>query len=122
MPTPKQRATTVLLWVLTVLEALTMALAGAGKFRGNQWPTLFVGWGYPLWFMYVIGAAEVVLALLLLAPKLASWAAMGLSVVMIGAIITQVRQPGPGGWTAAAVHLVLVVIIGTGRWPSRARP
>ena len=121
MTVTRHRATTVLLWVVTALEALIMALAGAGKFSGDHWAKLFIGWGYPVAFTYVIGAAEVVGALLLLVPKLASWAAIGLSVIMIGAIVTQVRQPGPGGWTSAAVHLVLLVVIGTGRWPARSR-
>ena len=118
----KRRAMTVFVWVVTVIETLLMCLAGAGKFAGDHWPKLFEGWGYPLWFMYAIGTAEILGALLLLAPRLASWAAGGLAIIMMGAIITQIRQPAPGGWTAAAVHLALVIVIGVARWPVRLRP
>ena len=45
-----------------------------------------------------------------------------LGIIMMGAIITQIRQPAPGGWTAAAVHLALVIVIGVARWPVRLRP
>ena len=87
------------LWVLIVLELLGMGVAGVSKFQGDGWQRMFEGWGYAAWFALVIGAAEMSAALMLTARKLASYAAMLLIVIMLGAIwtvLTNETRLGPG--------------------------
>lgn len=62
------------MWLLTVLIGLTRFEAGLGRFQhGAGWHHwLFESWGYPPWFCAFIGAAEIVGAVLLLWPLVAS--------------------------------------------------
>ena len=108
-----------MLWLVTVLEAFGIGAPGVAKFFGTRWPQLFVGWGYPAWFSYVIGVAEVVGAGCMLVPRLASWAAMLLGVIMIGAAATLLSHPGSMGWGTPAVHVVLLSAIAAARWKRR---
>ncbi len=119
MSSAGRRIATTALWLVIIFEALAMGAAGGGKFVGSHWQSLFVEWGYPVALSYLVGAAEVVGAILLLFPRLASYAAGGLAIIMVGAVVTQLKHPGAGGWFAAAVHLALVVVIGVARWPRR---
>ena len=110
------------LWVLIVPELLGMGLAGLSKFQGDAWQRMFEGWGYAAWFALVIGAAEMGGALMLTAKKFASYAAMPLIVIMLGAIwtvTTNESQLGPGMPT---IHITILGIILVGRWRSRWRP
>jgi putative oxidoreductase len=86
----RSTAATVALWTLTILLTLEFFLAGASKFAagGAGWSANFVRWGLPHWLLPVVGLAEIGSALLLLIPRLATLGAVGLGVVMIGAIGT----------------------------------
>jgi putative oxidoreductase len=86
----KRKTLTVLVWILTVWETLTMGLSGAAKFMGDAWQLMFATWGYPVWSSYVVGVLEIGGALLLLVPRAAPFAASGLIVVMIGALATEI--------------------------------
>ncbi len=112
------------LWVLTLFETLTMGGAGLAKFRGDTWVRMFEGWGYPATFTYVIGAAEIVGALLLLAPRATSWAASGLIVIMLGALgtLTTTDFATGLGLRTPLVHLLLLAVLLRSRWPARWRP
>lgn len=56
----------------------------------------FHNWGYSEAFMYVIGGAEFLGAVLLLIPRLRLFAVAGLSVIMMGAIYTHLAfDPAP---------------------------
>lgn len=117
--TRKRRLASIGLWVLTVLEFLGMGLAGLSKFQGDGWLNMFEGWGYPAWFALFIGGAEVILATLLLVPRVASYAALGLIVIMMGAIftvLTNESQMGPG---VATVHILVLTLLAWARWPRR---
>ncbi len=109
----------VLLWLITALEAVGIGASGIAKFSGTNWLRLFVGWGYPAWFSYVVGMAEVVGALCLLVPRLASYAAGLLATVMVGAVATLLTHPGSMGWRTPAVNVVLLSIVAVARWKQR---
>ena len=112
----------VLLWLLTALEAFGLGAPGLAKLVGSGgWQRLFMGWGYPVWFSYVVGAVEVSGALGLLAPRLASYAAMLLGTVMVGALVTLLTHPGSMGWRTPAVHIVLLTALAVARWKGRFR-
>ena len=53
----------------------------------SSWENRFENWGYPANFFMVIGAVEVICAVLIFFPKLAGYAAAVLSIVMISASI-----------------------------------
>ena len=79
----------VLLWLVTVLIALSMIDAGYGKFESaDGWQHWFGQWGYAPWFATVIGVAEIGGGALLLTPRTAPYAAALLIAIMLGALYT----------------------------------
>ena len=111
------------LWLLTAFETLSMVAIGAAKFtRAAEWAGLFEGWGYGAWFAMVIGAVEVAGGLTILVPRLASYAAGALGLVMLGALYTTTTKPNELGWTGAAIHLVVLAVILVARRDVRWRP
>lgn len=104
------------LWVLTVLLAFAFLGAGGSKLAGvAPNPETFVQWGFPLWFMYVTGAIEVVAALLLLVPRTATLGA-GLYVgTMVGAVLTHLKEGDTAHVGAPLVLLALAVVVGVAR-------
>jgi putative oxidoreductase len=112
-----------LLWVLTVLEALGIGLAGFLKFAtADTWTGMFAGWGYPAAFAYVIGCAEMAGAVGVLIPRFATYAAVFLTVIMLGALGTVIVHDDPLGVTAPIIHLIALAIIGIARRDRRWRP
>jgi uncharacterized membrane protein YphA (DoxX/SURF4 family) len=82
------RSKTVL-WTLTVLSAIGIFQAGAGKLiHRSIWVENFERWGYPGWFWLAIGALEVFFGMALLVPRAASVAAIVLAVTMVWAVAT----------------------------------
>lgn len=107
-------------WVLTLLLAVIMIGPGTEKFRGNTWERMFRQWGYPDGFYLVIGAIEVVGGLALLIPRAASYSAILLSIVMIGASATQVLKGGRNG-VGELVFAGLLILLAIIRWKDRLR-
>lgn len=98
------------------------ALAGWAKFGSpDVWITMFEGWGYPAWFSFVIGASELGLGIVLLVPRFASYAAIGLIVIMFGALEAVLTTETALGWFDPVLHLVFLTIIGTVHWKRRWR-
>ena len=111
----------VLLWLLTALEAFGLGAPGLQKFREVHWERMFVGWGYPAGFSYVVGAIEIAGAICLFIPKLASYAAIVLAVVMASAAATLLLHPRLMGWGTPVVHVVLLSGLAAARWKGRLR-
>jgi len=79
----------VLLWIIALLLALVCLRSGWLKVSGNIfWVRDFHRWGYPDGFRVAVGVAELVSAVLLVIPRLASYGASLFAVVMLGAIYT----------------------------------
>ena len=91
------RLKTIGLWTISALMALVMVGPGLQKFTSPVWQRMFRAWGYPEHFYLLIGALEVVAGLGLLIPRFAAPSAAVLSVVMIGAAITQMTVGGRSG-------------------------
>ncbi len=103
-----------LLWIVTVLEALSMLAAGSGKFtNAGFWARMFESWGYnSSWFMTLIGGGEVAGALGLLIPRIAPYAATGLITIMLGALFTvTTNDAGQLGIWPVAMNLVFLGVI-----------
>ena len=107
-------------WILTILLAVLMAGPGSQKFTSNVWERMFRQWGYPDGFYLVIGAVEVIGGLALLIPRFASYSAIVLSIVMVGASATQVMRGGRNG-VGELVFAALLAVIAMSRWHDRLR-
>jgi uncharacterized membrane protein YphA (DoxX/SURF4 family) len=110
------RAKLVVLWIVSILLAVVMVGPGTQKFTSPTWERMFRAWGYPENFYLVIGAIEVVGGIGLLIPKTASASGLVLSVVMIGAAITQ-RMNGSRNGVGELVFAALLLVIAYARWP-----
>ena len=116
-------ALTIVLWIATLLAGLGIGVVGAAKFgNARAWERLFVGWGYPAWMSLVVGAVEIVGAILLFIPRAALVGAAILGAVMAGALVTLILHPGgPMGWGATpAMHLGLLAVVAAIRWSRRS--
>jgi len=107
-------------WILTLLLAVLMAGPGAQKFTGTTWQRMFRAWGYPEGFYLVIGAVEVIAGLGLLIPRLTSYCAIVLSIVMLGAAATQILSGGRNG-VGEIVFATLLALLARIRWRDRWR-
>lgn len=103
--------------ILTLFTALVFMGSGATKLLGvGGHADNCVRWGYPPWFVPVVGSVEVLGAIVLLIPRFSSLAALGLAVTMVGAITTRLR----GGEIAQAIFpcvlLIILSIIAHSKW------
>jgi uncharacterized membrane protein YphA (DoxX/SURF4 family) len=108
----------IAVWVLSGLLACAFIAAGGFKLAGAQaMVEHFRTWGYPDWFLFVVGAVEVTGAVLLLVPRAAFVGAGMLEVIMVGAIVTHLRHDPPSQALPALVLLLLLVLVGYARRP-----
>ena len=88
----------IALWIATVAFGLLMIVAGANKFtQPEMWTDYFTTWGYPAAFAYLIGGLEVMGGLALFVPRLATYAGGMIAVIMGGAAVTLIMNPGTLG-------------------------
>ena len=107
----------IAVWIVSVLLAALYFFVGGMKLAGGQaLADQFVRYGYPGWFMYVVGAMEVTGAVLLLIPRAALYGAIVLSVVMIGAMGTHLtHQEAPNAIAPLVLFGLLVFVAATRR-------
>ena len=105
------------LWIVAGLAALAFLGAGLPKLAGFQeFVNNFQRWGYPGWFVYLVGAVEVAGAILLLVPRTVTLASLLLGGDMLGALFTHVKA---GEWPALAGPVVLLVLLAVAGWGRR---
>jgi uncharacterized membrane protein len=111
------RALNITLWILQGLLAAFFIVASATpKLIGHESAAEgfdLIGWGD--WFMYAVGALELAGGVGLLIPRLSGLAAIGLSLLMIGAAIfnaTILNFPV----ITPLILLVLFAFVAWGRW------
>ncbi|HCT80800.1 MAG TPA: DoxX family protein [Micromonosporaceae bacterium] len=117
--TTLNRKANIALWVLQVLMAAAFLMAAATKF--TNYPPAVEGFdhiGFGRWFMYLIGAFELAGAIGLLIPRLSGLAALGLVLLLIGAVITQLLLFAPVTALTPAAYLIPIAIIA---WSRRQR-
>jgi putative oxidoreductase len=99
------------LWVLQVVLAGVFLNAAWRKFTGHPVPIeTFQALGWDPWFRYVTGALELAGAIGLLVPPLSALAAIGLALVMVGAIITHLFLVPDTIVPASALFIALCLI------------
>jgi len=82
--------------VVSALLALIFMLAGTAQLiSADIVVERFQVWGYPVSLVPVIGLIELIGALALLVPSVASLGAIGLGLVMVGAVVTHVAFGSP---------------------------
>jgi uncharacterized membrane protein YphA (DoxX/SURF4 family) len=87
----------------------------------------FLQSGYPIWFLYFTIIAESAAAVGLLIPRFTVFAALGLSIIMVGAIGTHLHNGDPFSDSLEALHLLILLgcillmllFMGTSRRESR---
>ena len=104
------------LWAVQVLAALAFIIIGVAKFGDPSWARSFARWRYPPGFYMVIGAAEVLGGACLLVPRIASYAAVLLGTIMIGASASHFVHQEMTRVTPPLMYLALVTIVGLARW------
>jgi putative oxidoreductase len=117
-----RNADAVVVWILSVLLAAVFATTGMSKLIGVEPLTLQAAAmrGFPTWIRMVVGVVEVVGALGLLIPPVASVAAAMLALIMIPATITQWIS-GEAGVFVPILLLVLLLIVAWRRNPAAVR-
>jgi uncharacterized membrane protein YphA (DoxX/SURF4 family) len=86
------------------------------------WPSYFVkfvAWGYPAWFSVVIGACELVAAVLLTLPRRRFLGAVILVAILTGAVTTHIVDHDMlADHFTAPIELVLAGIAALTQWPA----
>ena len=119
-PVVSGRPRNLALWTLQILLGVFMAVAsGAPKLFGD--PTAVVMFdriGLGDGFRYLVGVLEIAGGLGLLVPHASHLAALGLALVMVGAVVTSLTVLAAGALTITpAVLFVLFALIARVRWP-----
>ena len=107
------RRRTIIIWVLTLLTAALFAIAGIFKLSGAaDMVAAFTNFGFPLWFMTLVGVAELGGAIVLLLPPIAFLGGLGLMGLAAGAFITHMASGDPfGAAIPAIVFFVLAAVV-----------
>jgi DoxX-like protein len=116
----------IVLWIIQILLALLFLFAGVTKlFPIIPMPPPPPGmWMPPMWFLKFIGLCEFLGALGLVLPGLLRrqqyltvWAAVGLTIIMIGAVVITVMTMGVAAAVTPFIVLLLCVFVAYGRRP-----
>lgn len=105
-------AEAVVLWAVSAVIAAVFFAAGMQKLIGIAPIGLEAAAmaGFPRWIRVAVGVVEVIGAILILIPRAASVAALGLAMLMVPATITQLLTGEPGVWIPIfLVGLLLLV-------------
>jgi len=115
----------IVLYLISAFLVMVFLKAGWPKFSDSSgWARAFARWGFPVWFRVLIGAVEVLGALLLLVPQTAIYAAGALAVIMLGAMGTHVAHGDPTAVYHEAFPLALLGVVMYLHWRRKriARP
>ncbi len=102
--------------LLTTLLGVEFCLTGLSKFRpSSAWPRMFSQWGFPPWFLPVVGVTEVLCGVALFAPRTRRPACVVLLGLMAGAITTHLVHGEP---RRLILPVVLSALLGLLGWRS----
>ncbi len=99
----------IVLWAMSLYLAWLFVKQGYVKFDAEGfWSGAFERWGYPVWFMFLIGFLECLGAILILIPRTGAYGGTILAVIMTGAFITRSIHG------ASTADLVWIFLFGLG--------
>ncbi|MEU5948506.1 DoxX family protein [Micromonospora sp. NPDC047465] len=120
-PTGLRRTGTIARWVVQVFLAVQFVSGGVLKLIGDaRMVDLFTDIGAGQWLRYLVGVCEVAGALSLLVPRLAALAALGLTGLMAGAVVTNVLIGANP--VVPAAFLLLAAVVAVSRRAQMRRP
>ncbi|CAM8631153.1 COG2259 Predicted membrane protein [Burkholderiales bacterium] len=97
--------------VLSILLALIFLASGLAKLASLEFELVaFERWGYPIWFMYLIGVVEVAGGVGLIIQRFSAAAAAALALMMIGGIGTHVMHSEWGMLAAASLIFLMSTV------------
>ena len=98
--------------MLTALIGCVFIIAGLAKIAGQQeMLDQFDRFGYPIWFMYLVGLVEIVGGVGLIVPRTTQLAALLLAPLMLGATATHlIHDPLVSGLPAITLFLLLAYV------------
>ena len=122
----------ILLWITQIVLALLFLFAGGTKLVLSSETLASMGSPnqvvFPVWFFRFIGVAEVLGALGLVLPglfrrqqHLTSLAALGLTIIMIGAVVTTIMGDGVKMAITPAIVGLLCALVAYARWKPNLR-
>ncbi len=120
MDTPN-KAMNITLWIFSGLLAALFFVAGGAAFIGKM-DAQFTEWGYTLDFAAMIGILEIVGATGLLFPRTAGWSAVGLMVIMAGAVWTHATHLEYAAMSIPIIVFTALAFVAWGRglvWETR---
>jgi putative oxidoreductase len=95
---------------LRVLLSLGFLAAALTKFVPHSgWEERFAAWGYPVWFVPLVGSAEVLGVIGLWIPRLSRYAIVLLAVVLLEASYANLSHPPLVQAVRPAVFLTLLL-------------
>ena len=117
-----QRIRWTLVWLVSLYLAWMYVRMGLVKFNPEGfWTAAFERWGYPVWLRLAVGTIETVGGALLLVPWTATYSALAVAAVMVGAWITRFSDGWMGdvAWITAYLAALLWVAFEWRmlRWP-----
>lgn len=116
MPSRKEIALEIVLWVFALFLVWVFVQQGLAKFDDTSgWARAFRTWHFPVWFRILIGVLETSAALLLLWKRTAFAGAVIIVAVMLGAMGTHVYWGRPGQVTSEILPLLLSTMVALGR-------
>ncbi len=93
----------------TLLVLLSFAFIGIGVWQlMGKTDKLFHLWGYPDWFVYVVGTCQILFALGLYYTKMLRLSAFGLTVILICAVLTHAGHHEFVEWIPAGIMLCVL--------------
>ena len=99
---------TIVFWVLMAAFIIPSFIFGYQKLIGQkQKAEQFNRFGYPLWFMRIIGLAEIIGCFLLLIHETRNIGVMIFAIIFAGAIYTHIKQKDPKKETMAPVIVLI---------------
>ncbi|AOE50908.1 DoxX family protein [Kangiella sediminilitoris] len=94
--------------VVVLILLVIFLVSGSAKLMGLNFELeAFTRWGYPIWFMYLVGFIEIAAVVLLLIPKVSSIGSLVMAGVMAGAIATHMMHHE---WLMLIVALAILVL------------
>jgi uncharacterized membrane protein YphA (DoxX/SURF4 family) len=120
----------IVLWIIQILLALLFLFSGVTKLLPiiPMPPPPPGAWMPPMWFLKFIGLCEFLGALGLVLPGLFNrqkyltvWAAIGLTIIMIGAVVITIMGPGFKMAITPLVIGLLCAFVAYYRWQPRFR-
>lgn len=104
-------------WVVVGVTSLFFVQSGMQKLAGvEQMTDMFQQLGYPDWGRIVVGLIEIAGAVLLALPRFTAYAAAGLGVLMIGAVVSEIMAGHGFGALLPAQWLIVFVLVAAARF------